>query len=101
MGQSLQDTLPPTPRQVAYAQQIANRLHQRIPSESAGDRRVLSEWIGLHQVELDRARPTHGSGATSKQVAFAEKIAQRKRLAVPDECFRDVGLMSRWIDSNR
>ncbi|SEO04613.1 hypothetical protein SAMN04488103_11122 [Gemmobacter aquatilis] len=32
---------------------------------------------------------------SSKQVAFAE------RLAVLDECFRDKGLMSKWIDGNR
>ena len=38
---------------------------------------------------------------TSKQVAFAEKLARIKRRAVPDECFRDKGLMSKWIDGNR
>ncbi|GHC41095.1 hypothetical protein GCM10007291_48770 [Gemmobacter nanjingensis] len=38
---------------------------------------------------------------TSKQVAFAEKLARTKRRAVPDECFRDKGLMSKWIDGNR
>jgi DNA mismatch repair protein MutH len=35
------------------------------------------------------------SGTTS------EKLAQIKRRAVPDECFRDKGLMSKWIDGNR
>jgi hypothetical protein len=30
---------------------------------------------------------------TSKQVAFAEKLALIKRRAVPDECFRDKGLV--------
>ena len=38
---------------------------------------------------------------TSKQVAFAEKLARIKRRAVPDECFRDKGLMAKWIDGNR
>ncbi|PTW99314.1 hypothetical protein C8N33_116117, partial [Pararhodobacter aggregans] len=38
---------------------------------------------------------------TSKQVAFAEKLARIKRRAVPDECFRDKGLMSKWIDGNK
>lgn len=94
--------LLPTPKQVAYAQQIAERLNQAIPMDSANDRRALSDWIGMHQAKL---RATVGrttqSGATSRQVAYAEKIAQRKRLAVPDECFRDSVMMSRWIDSNR
>jgi hypothetical protein len=38
---------------------------------------------------------------TSKQVAFAEKLTRIKRRAVPDECFRDKGLMSKWIDGNK
>ena len=38
---------------------------------------------------------------TSKQVAFAEKLARIKRRAVPEECFCDKGLMSKWIDGNR
>lgn len=99
---TLQDsTLMPTPKQVAYARQIAQRLNQPIPMDSANDRRALSDWIGIHQAKLNASRPiAMPSGATSKQVAYAEKIARRKRLAVPDECFRDAGLMSRWISSN-
>jgi hypothetical protein len=38
---------------------------------------------------------------TSRQVAFAEKLARIKRRAVPDECFRDRELMSKWIDGNK
>jgi hypothetical protein len=38
---------------------------------------------------------------TSRQVAFAEKLARIKRCAVPDECFRNKGLMSKWIDGNK
>jgi hypothetical protein len=34
-------------------------------------------------------------------VAFAEKLARIKRRAVPEKCFRDKGLMSKWIDGNR
>jgi hypothetical protein len=44
--------------------------------------------------ELDRLR-------SSKQVAFAERLARIKRRAVPEECFRDKGLMSKWIGGNR
>ena len=100
---SFQDsTLTPTPKQVAYAHQIAQRLKQQIPMDSANDRRALSDWIAIHQAKLNAIKPAFGmAGATSKQVAYAEKIARRKRLAVPDECFRDAGLMSRWISSNR
>lgn len=99
MGHSVQPTVPPTPRQVSYARQIASKIHAVIPFESANDRRALSDWISRHQALLNR-KSRAGAGATSKQVAFAERLARRKRLAVPDECFRDAGLMSRWIDSN-
>ena len=50
--------------------------------------------------------------ATPRQIAYARSLALRnqtllpatariKRRAVPDECFRDRGLMSKWIDGNR
>ncbi|WP_245810825.1 hypothetical protein [Loktanella atrilutea] len=33
--------------------------------------------------------------------AFAERLGRIKRRAVPDECFRHKGLMSKWIDGNK
>lgn len=102
MGHPIHETLPPTPKQLTYARQIASKLHAVIPRESANDRRALSDWISRHQAQLKRtSRGALATGATSKQVAFAERLARRKRLAVPDECFRDAGLMSRWIDSHQ
>jgi hypothetical protein len=92
--------LPPTPKQADYARAIAQRLGARIPSEAANDRRALSEWIDRHKAMTARAT-REGSQATSRQVAFAERIARAKRRAIPEECFRDSGLMSRWIDANR
>ncbi len=92
--------LPPTPKQVDYARIIATRLNARIPADAASDRRALSTWIDQHKTRATTARST-GTGATSKQVQFAERIARAKRRAVPDECFRDAGMMSRWISANR
>lgn len=93
----------PTPAQVDFARAISRRLNTDIPADSVQDRAALSNWIGLHQAAFNKARAqTHnGAGATSRQVAYAEKIARRRRRDVPDECYRDAGLMSRWIDSNR
>ncbi len=93
--------LPPTPKQVDYARHLAQRLGAEIPQHAANDRRALSDWIDAHKARAVAARRAAGSGATSKQVAFAERIARVKRRAVPEECFRDAGLMSRWIDANR
>ncbi len=92
--------LPPTPKQVDYARHLAARLGARIPAEAANDRRALSQWIDRHKARAAAQRPP-GSGATSRQVAFAERIARAKRRAVPEECFRDAKLMSRWISANR
>ena len=92
--------LPPTPKQTDYARAIATRLGVVIPPDDASDRRRLSEWIDRHKAARPR-RASAGPGATSRQVAYAERIARAKRRAIPDECFRDAGLISRWIDSNR
>lgn len=64
---------------------------------------------------------THALPATPRQIAYARSLALRnqtllpsevqqdrrflsariKRRAVPDECFHDKGLMSKWIDGNK
>lgn len=100
MPNAAEYTLPPTPKQVDYANAIAQRLGARIPADAARDRRTLSQWIDQHKVRASTQRST-GTGATSKQVAFAERLARIKHRAVPDECFRDAGLMSRWISANK
>ncbi|MCI2394073.1 hypothetical protein [Aliiroseovarius sediminis] len=94
--------LPPTPKQVDYARHIATRLGASIPADKISDRAALSGWIGEHQARLKTtAAQPRDTRATSRQVAFAERIARAKRRAIPDECFRDAGLMSAWISSNR
>ncbi|WP_432449633.1 hypothetical protein [Aliiroseovarius marinus] len=96
------NTLPPTPKQVDYARAISTRLGEAIPAEMIHDRAALSGWIGAHQAQLKaRSAQPRDSRATSRQVAYAERIARAKRRSVPDECFRDAGLMSAWISSNR
>lgn len=95
-------SLPPTPKQTDYARAIASKLGAAIPADVIHDRAALSGWIGKHQACLKlRSQQPRDARATSKQVAFAERIARAKRRSVPDECFRDAGLMSAWISSNR
>ena len=88
--------LPPTDKQLNYARAIARKLDMPIPRGSLETRQALSSWIDRH-----KTRNTTGGSATSRQVAFAEKISRIKRRAIPGECFRDAGLMSRWIDANK
>lgn len=91
--------LPATERQLGYARALALKNQTLLPWEVQQDRRALSSWIEAQS----RLRPAAALEAlpSSKQVAFAERLARIKHRAVPVECFRDKGLMSRWIDSNR
>ena len=92
-------TLSAAPRQIAYARPLALRNQTLLLWEVLQDRRSLSAWIDA-QAQM---KPLFAldSLPSSKQVAFAERLARIKRRAVPDECFRDKGLMSKWIDGNR
>ena len=63
------------------------------------DRRSLSALINA-QAHM-RPAADFDLRPTFKQVAFAEKLARIKRRGGPDECFRDKGLVSKWIDGNK
>ena len=91
--------LPATPRQIAYALSLALRNQTLLPWEIQQDRRSLGAWIDA-QAQM-KPLSALDSLPSSKQVAFAERLARIKRRAVLDECFRDKGLMSKWIDGNR
>jgi len=91
--------VPASEKQLQFAHQIALRLKTRVPNDVLDDRHSLSRWIDAHKDSAPK--PSRFSNyPSSKQVAFAERIARMKRRAVPDMCFKDKTLMSRWIDSN-
>jgi len=88
--------LSATPKQIAYARSLALRNQTLLPWDVRQDRRSLSTWIEAQArlkpvSEMDRL-------PTSRQVAFAEKLARIKRRAVPVECFRDKGLFGEVWD---
>ena len=92
--------LPVSEKQLRFARQIAAQKRIALPDAALSDRARLSEWIESNKGRT--ASPSRfGNYPSSKQVAFAERIARMKRRAVPEECFKDRKLMSRWIDSNR
>lgn len=92
------EMLPATDKQIAYAQRLAARTGAALPASLHRDRRALSAWIDAQS----KPRPAGRFDAypSSKQVALAERIARLKRREVPRACFQDKTLMSRWIDSN-
>ncbi len=92
--------LPVSEKQVRFARQIAAQKRIAVPDAALSDRARLSEWIEANKAQT--ASPSRFAGyPSSKQVAFAERLARTKRRAVPEECFKDRKLMSHWIDSNR
>ena len=74
---STTDALPATAKQIAYARSLALRNQTLLPWEVQQDRRSLSAWIDA-QAQL---KPVSDMDRlpTSKQVAFAEKLARIKR----------------------
>ena len=72
------------------AAEWADRVRQRLehpPAEETAGRQIAAA--------ADLARRAF------PVVAPESRFARMKRRAIPDECFRDAGLMSRWIDANR
>lgn len=93
--------LPVTEKQRQFARRIAAQSDLRLPDEARLDRRVMSAWIETHRPKRTQPISQFSNYPSSKQVAFAERIARIKRRNVPQECFRDKKLMSRWIDGNK
>jgi hypothetical protein len=88
-----------TPKQIAFAHQIAERVGAKVPATALQDRIKLSAWIDAHKPKPPTGRFSHYP--SSKQVAFAERIARIKRRDIPRECFRDKVMMAKWIDGNK
>lgn len=102
----------PSDKAVGFAKKIAGEKGIEVPEEALVDGKALSKWIDAHKggsgSRSGRSANAGVNGAgggdgrpSSKQVGFAEKIAQRKRMDVPPECYQDRGAMSRWIDANK
>ena len=90
---------PPSVKALDLARRIAAERGVTVPAEAAGTARGLSEWIDAQKARTGDA--IAGSGApSSKQVGFAERIASRKRLSVPPECYQDRLRMSKWIETH-
>ena len=91
----------PTEKQIRFAQKIAQRGGILLPWNVLQNRRDLSNWIDQNAHVLQRGNSALSPLPSSKQVQFAERIARRKKLSVPDICFKDRQTMSQWIDRYR
>ena len=89
-----------TEKQLKFARFLAQKNGVVLPWDVQQDRSSLSRWIDAQNTK-DDASGRFDSYASSRQVQFAERIARYKKRQVPDECFRDKHLMSKWIDCNK
>ena len=107
---------PPSDSALGFARKIAGEKGVELPEGVLSDAQALSKWIDSHKSKGRPAGASKGAGArskgpsrpaatgsteaTTKQVELAEKIAGRKKINVPDECFKSKALMSKWLDTN-
>lgn len=107
---------PPSDSALGFARKIAGEKGVELPEGVLSDAQALSKWIDSHKSKGRPAGASKGAGArgkgpsrpaatgsteaTPKQVELAEKIAARKKVNVPDECFKSKALMSKWLDTN-
>lgn len=95
----LAQPLAATEKQMTYARILSSKSGAALPQGIEQDRAKLSAWIDAHKAPAPKGQ--FDNYPSSKQVAFAERIARLKRRDVPRECFHDKTMMSRWIDGNK
>lgn len=97
----IEQPIEATEKQVAYARALALRCGDKLPAHLFRDRAALSAWIEAHKNIPSQVGGRFSQYPSSKQVAFAERIARIKRRSIPRECFQDKVMMSKWIDGNK
>ncbi len=65
--------VPATEKQIGYAKQISQRAGVALPWEAQQDHQALSRWRDTHKTRKPTGR--FSDYPSSKQVAFAERIA--------------------------
>ena len=91
--------LPVTEKQLQFARVVSERTGKPLSEDIQHDRQALSAWISENKEAPSGDR--FGNYASSKQVAFAERIARLKHRTLPRACIQDRSLMSKWIDCNK
>lgn len=102
---------PPSPALLSYMEDLARRLNLAVPEDARQDREKASLFVDLAKAVLLQKRsqaPAPSTGApaaqtapTEKQLAYAQAIAARKGLAIPQQALLDKATLSRWIDAHR
>jgi DNA topoisomerase-3 len=92
----------PSEAAIKFAQKIAGEGKLTLSEDILADRAALSKWIDQNKDKISTMGQSGGQAdtPTSKQVGFAEKIATRKGIEIPDETLRSRSTLSKWIDTH-
>lgn len=92
----------PSEAALTFARKIAAGTGQQISDEVLADRQALSKWIDQNKGKMPPKESSGGEAEapTSKQVGFAEQIAMRKCIEIPDETLRSRSMLSKWLDTH-
>lgn len=91
-GQAQQFTTP-TEKMVNFAKSIARNLGIDLPPEVETDATACREFLNAHSGSAMRPSP--------KQLEYAQNIASRKNLTIPEDAVNDGRKISAWIDENK
>src|SRR5277367_3101015 len=97
-------TFPPTPAMKRFADGLARQKGVKPPQGYATSGSICRAFLNLHAPKNADSGIPGASGskpASPAQILFAEKLAQEKGIAIPDEAKASSAAMSRWIDSNQ
>jgi hypothetical protein len=83
---------PPSEKQVAYAQRLAQQLAFELPPEALSDAAVCSEVI---DEMLGKTPPSE------RQVAFARQIATTAKIELPETALQSSKTISQYIEEHR
>ena len=91
----------PSEAALSFARKIATAKGQELSEELLSDRTALSNWIDANKDSMPvKAQGSDDETPTSKQVGFAEQIAARKGIVVPEEALRSRSILSKWLTTH-
>lgn len=88
---------PPSQKQIEFAQKIANDLSIALPDGYQEDLNICKEFIDKNLKTLN-SKTLQNKAPTSKQIAFAEKLAQEKNLELPKDYKDSLETCKNFID---
>lgn len=82
----------PTDKQLDYASKLAARLGLKLPAAVESDFEACRQFLDKY---------SRGTPPSAKAISFAESIANRKALQIPDNARQNARDLSAWIDVNK